>query len=80
MKVKESPCARCRKVAEPEKCDTKECALWRHWFTESWDQLRKELFPKEDPAPRIDPCEGCLIPKAFCAEPCRIREEWEEAQ
>ena len=39
-KMKECPCLHCRKVAEPEKCDNKDCALWRHWFIEHWDELR----------------------------------------
>ena len=38
-----NPCIRCKRVAEPEKCDNKDCALWRHWFTERWDQMRADF-------------------------------------
>ena len=42
-KMRENPCIHCKRVAEPEKCDNKDCALWRHWFTERWDQIREDL-------------------------------------
>ena len=30
------PCDSCARVRDPERCDNKECALWRRWFLESW--------------------------------------------
>ena len=42
-KMRENPCICCKRVAEPEKCDNKACALWRHWFTERWDQMREDF-------------------------------------
>lgn len=42
-KMKACPCLHCQRVAEPEKCDNKDCALWRHWFVERWDEVRDEI-------------------------------------
>ena len=77
LKLKECPCIRCKRVAEPEKCDNKECALWRHWFIERWDQLR-EPFCKAMKIPLDqDPCIQCPVPKDFCFETCKTKKQWE---
>ena len=52
-KTREIPCTHCKRVAEPEKCDNKDCALWRHWFTERWEQIRKDFGA--DPAKEEKP-------------------------
>ena len=80
MKLKESPCVRCKRVADPEKCDNKDCALWRHWFIARWDQLRAPFckvmnIPLED-----DPCLRCPIPETCCVGTCKAKREWEEKQ
>ena len=41
MCMKNSPCAVCRRVEKPEQCDNKDCMLWRRWFLERWEQLRR---------------------------------------
>lgn len=80
MQRKESPCLRCRKVADPEKCDNKECPLWRHWFMERWDQMREEYAKLLQIPATEDPCKRCPLPAEYCLEPCRGRREWEARQ
>ena len=40
-KWKESPCTPCSRVTDWARCDNKDCALWRKWFLNRWQQLRK---------------------------------------
>jgi len=40
-KWKESPCTHCSRVTNWARCDNKDCALWRKWFLNRWQQLRK---------------------------------------
>jgi hypothetical protein len=36
----EKPCLTCTTVADPEKCENKNCKAWREWFLKKWDELR----------------------------------------
>lgn len=36
-----SPCLRCERVPEPEKCDNKECRPWRQWFLDRWELIHR---------------------------------------
>ena len=38
---KESPCVSCKRVNDPRNCKNKECALWRAWFIEKWNEMRR---------------------------------------
>ena len=44
---KESPCTHSCRVPHGSKCDNKDCALWRKWFLDRWQRLRR-LYLKED--------------------------------
>ena len=35
------PCAYCKRVKDPEKCDNKNCAVWQKWFLRKWEALRR---------------------------------------
>ena len=52
MKEAKYPCEACVRVQSPERCDNKECAVWRRWFLQSWRQTCRlwspEGCPKED--------------------------------
>lgn len=37
-----SPCLRCVRVSDPRNCENKNCPLWRRWFIDRWDTLRKQ--------------------------------------
>ena len=36
-----SPCLRCTRVAQPRECENKNCKLWRSWYIQKWDDMRK---------------------------------------
>ena len=44
MKQNVSPCVCCTKVADPEKCENKNCAQWQAWFLQRWELIR--AFPR----------------------------------
>lgn len=35
-----SPCRTCTRVADPDKCENKNCQVWQRWFINSWDGMR----------------------------------------
>lgn len=37
-----SPCLCCTRVADPRGCDNKDCRVWRAWFVDRWDSLRRQ--------------------------------------
>ena len=39
MKINQSPCKRCKRVADPETCENKQCAPWRKWFLLRWSRI-----------------------------------------
>lgn len=43
--MKISPCLTCSRVENPQKCENKNCNVWRQWFISSWDQMRS--FPRQ---------------------------------
>lgn len=69
---KESPCTYCCRVENPQACDNKDCMLWRKWFINRWEQLRKLYSKKEDP------CGQCVCPQELCFEPCAEKQVWEK--
>lgn len=36
-----SPCQRCVRVPDPDKCDNKECRPWRQWFLDRWELIHR---------------------------------------
>lgn len=36
----EKPYLTCKTVANPEKCENKNCKAWRKWFLKKWGELR----------------------------------------
>lgn len=34
------PCVLCDRVTEPEKCDNKNCGVWRQWALGRWEMIR----------------------------------------
>ena len=50
---KESPCACCQRVANPQACDNKDCMRWRRWFIHRWEQLR-EIMGKQRCADELE--------------------------
>lgn len=69
-----NPCDRCRLVADPGTCQDMECPRWRQWWLDRWEQTR--ILWGAEPALAPDPCESCVVPKAFCAVPCAARRAW----
>lgn len=71
-KYKESPCVGCRRTADPEGCDNKDCKQWQRWYIARWDHLRQRFLRGQDP------CESCPCPKELCLEDCQRRRQWLE--
>ena len=60
-----TPCRTCTRVADPGKCEDKNCLQWRRWFVDRWDAMRRQ-FPVEHTDP--DPCAACLCPRDLCGD------------
>ena len=73
-----SPCRDCCLVAEPARCENKNCRLWQRWFIDSWNALRRPWEAAEDVG--ADPCLSCLCPRDLCRTPCGPRRAWEVSQ
>ena len=43
MAKKESPCLTCTRVKFPQYCENEKCGLWRKWFREWWDEMRRHV-------------------------------------
>lgn len=71
-----SPCNGCRRVAQPESCENKNCRPWREWYVACWEQTRRRLLGIAN----ADPCESCACPKGMCLVPCSARVRWEGKQ
>jgi len=66
------PCLRCGRVADPERCEDKECLLWRRWFVEKWDAMRVTPRLEAERRPRQE--EGVVIGGVRYALPHRVRD------
>lgn len=64
------PCLRCTRVRDPLECDNKNCRPWRQWFTERWDQLRREPRLRREAMERQP--EGMVIGGQRYALPHRV--------
>lgn len=73
------PCAGCTRVPDPEKCDNKDCKLWREWFLERWAQIHG-YYRQRVPMEQKDPCKSCQCPADMCFTKCAARIAWEEQQ
>ena len=73
------PCVGCTRVPDPEKCDNKDCKLWRKWFLANWELIHG-FYLKHVPAVPRDPCESCQCPPEMCFTKCPQRLAWEEKQ
>ena len=68
----EKPCIGCSRVENPDRCDNKDCGLWRKWFIRRWNWTRALCQGKGDP------CETCLSPKQLCFAPCQGKLAWDQ--
>lgn len=73
------PCVGCTRVPDPEKCDNKDCKLWRKWFLANWELIHG-FYLKHVPAVPRDPCESCQCPADMCFAKCPQRLAWEAKQ
>ena len=70
-KWKENPCIGCTRVEDPQRCDNKNCGLWRKWFFRRWNWTRALFLGSGDP------CDCCPSPRQLCFEPCQQKQTWE---
>lgn len=64
------PCISCNRVLDPDNCENKNCQLWRSWFVDSWDSLRRQpRLQKELPPVK----EGVVIGGVRYAMPHRVK-------
>lgn len=33
------PCKGCKRVADPQRCENKRCAVWNKWFMQRWSMI-----------------------------------------
>ncbi len=38
--MKQSPCMRCTRVADPANCENKNCQKWQRWYIDKWEDMR----------------------------------------
>ena len=66
-----SPCLSCTRVKDPRLCENKECRVWRRWFVEKWDALRRAPRVQIEQLPKV--MEGEVIGGQQYALPHRVR-------
>lgn len=72
MSYTSSPCLTCARVLNPEKCENKNCGVWRRWFLKSWDNIRAYPRAAVENARRTPI--GVPLGGVYYAHPHRVRE------
>jgi hypothetical protein len=65
------PCISCTRVTDPENCEDKRCQAWQRWFTDAWDQLRRQPRLSMETHPKKP--EGMVIGGVRYALPHRVK-------
>lgn len=65
-----APCRRCARAADPRMCDNRKCAVWKKWFTESWNAIR--AYPRAQMNARAVPL-GVRIGGRYYLHPDQLR-------
>lgn len=69
--MKLSPCTHCTKVPDARQCNNKDCAPWRRWYLEQWENMRAQV--KENTQLKSQGQEGCSIGGVRYALPHRVK-------
>ncbi len=69
--MNKSPCMGCVKVANAAECDNKDCALWRKWYIQRWNDMRFSVRGDMERVKR-EPA-GVCIGGNYYSQPHRVK-------